>query len=85
MALWALEAAAKLRISRGSLRKLKSICRTLVILFKILKEVQKDNLRKRNAQLAFFDKFMVIYDQVAIGWVKKCVKKPLITLFTDKD
>jgi len=35
--------------------------------------------------MAFYDKFLNIYDKVAIGWVKKSIKKPLLTLYSDSE
>lgn len=44
------------------LKKMKSIFFTVAILLKIYKDVKKDRLRNRDAQLVFFDRFIKIYD-----------------------
>ena len=35
--------------------------------------------------MAFLEKFIKIYQQVARGWIRKAVRKPLITILGDKE
>ena len=48
-------------IKTGSLRYLRGITRTLMILMKTFKDVVNKKLEQREVQLALYDKFLKIY------------------------
>ena len=72
-------------IKKGSLQYLKGIIRTIILLLRTYKDVVKEKLDQREAQLALYDKFVKIYKQVAIGWLKKGLKNPLLSINEDEE
>ena len=51
----------------------------------IAKDARKTRLKKRAERLKFYGNFLRIYTQVARAWIRKSIKKPLLTIFADTE
>lgn len=51
----------------------------------IYEEVVEDTKRRRDDQMAFFDKFIKIYVKVAKAWASRAVRKPYIAIMGDRE
>ena len=54
-------------------------------MLKIQKAAVRIRLDKRDAQLQFYEKFLSIYSKVARAWLRKAIRKPLLTMFSDSE
>jgi hypothetical protein len=67
------------------MRFLRVMTKIIIILLRIHKEAVKERVKKRDLQLAFYNRFLKIYSQVATSWIRKTIRKPLLTIYGDTD
>ena len=72
-------------IPKGSVGQWKAIGKTLMILLRIRKEAVAIRLKKREDALNFYERFLQIYSKVARAWLRKSIKKPLLSIYADED
>lgn len=70
---------------KKGVRLLMGWTRMLSVFKGIYDEVVEDTKRRRNEQVAFFDKFIKIYVKVAKAWASRAVRKPYIAIMGDRD
>lgn len=80
-----LKASENIKVKRGSMRFLAAILRIHMVFMIIAKDARKTRLKKRAERLKFYGNFLRIYTQVARAWIRKSIKKPLLTIFADTE
>ena len=63
----------------------RGVVKSMLALKHIYWDTVEAKKKQREDQMAFLEKFIKIYQQVARGWIRKAVRKPLITIMGDKE
>ena len=80
-----LKKSESVKIKKGSKSYLKAIVTAIMTFNKLKQDVINTKLERRDDQLQFYDKFLRIYSQVALAWIRKAIRKPLLTLYQDTE
>lgn len=71
---------APVRVRKGTKRYLKVVIRSIMAIFKLLKDSIKSKLARRDAKLRDLDDAMKLYYDVCKGWLLTAIKRPLISI-----
>lgn len=65
----------------GSKRFWVVVVHGIIMFQRLFKEVVQKRLKKRAETLEFIVKFYQIYNQVAISWLRRAIKRPLLSMY----
>ena len=70
----------KLILRKGSKRYWRAVTRSLMNALKLYRESIKNKIAMRDQTIQDLDEAIKLYNDVAKGWLMKCIRKPLMSI-----
>lgn len=72
-----------IKVRKGSKKYLKTVVLSIMTILRLYKESVNNKLRQRQDKLRDLEDALLMYMDIAKGWVVSSIKKPLISIISD--